>query len=136
MLRLSKRTDYGLLAICDLAGLPRGACRSAREIAVSYSIPPALMAKLMQRLARRGLVASHHGAKGGYHIARPAASISLREVIEAIEGPTAMVECLDPCKGECPQESTCTVRRPLHQVQARLLEMLGRTTVGDLRREA
>jgi Rrf2 family protein len=133
MLRLSKSTDYGLMAMRRLALLPRGACRSAREIASEHRIPPALMAKLLQRLARKGLVASHHGTKGGYRIARPASTISLVEVIEAIEGPMAMLECLDPCKGDCPQEKACTVRSPLHRVQARILEELARTTIGDLR---
>lgn len=133
MLRLSKSTDYGLMAMRRLALLPRGACRSAREIASEHCIPPALMAKLLQRLARKGLVASLHGTKGGYRIARPASKISVREVIEAIEGPMAILECLDPCKGDCPQEEACTVRTPLHRVQRRIVEELGRTTVGDLR---
>ena len=133
MLRLSKRTDYGLMAMRHLALLPRGACCSAREIARGHSIPPALMAKLLQRLARRGLVASLHGTKGGYQIARPASQISLRDVIEAIEGPMAMLECLDPGKRDCAQEDCCTVRAPLHRVQQRIIAELARTTVGDLR---
>jgi len=132
MMRLSKRTDYGLMAIRHLAMLPGGAYLSAREIALEHRIPPALLAKLLQRLARKGLVSSHHGTKGGYQIARPARDITLREVIEAIEGPVAIIECLDPCKGECPQDSTCTVKRPLHEIQRRIAEVLGRTTLGDL----
>jgi Rrf2 family protein len=134
MIRLSKRTDYGLMAIRQLAMLPKGECRSAREIATEHHIPPALLAKLLQRLARCGLVASHHGTKGGYRIARPAASISLRDVIEAIEGSTAVVECLDPCKRGCAQHDSCTVREPLHHVQRRILEVLGHTSVSDLTR--
>jgi Rrf2 family protein len=132
MIRLSKRTDYGLMAIRLLALLPEGTCRSARAIAREHRIPQALMAKLLQRMARRGLVASHHGTKGGYQIARPPATITLREIVEAIEGPMAVVECLDPSRPECCQDATCTVKTPLHQVQRRILEMLGRTTVIDL----
>jgi Rrf2 family protein len=134
MLRLSKRTDYGLMAMRRLSLLPRGTCRSARAIALEHRIPPALMAKLLQRLARSGLVASLHGTKGGYRIARPASQITLREVIEAIEGPVAMLECLDPCKGECAQDGSCTVKTPLHRVQERILDTLARTHVSDLRR--
>lgn len=132
MLRLSKRTDYGLMAMRHLALLPRGACGSAREIARAHGIPPALMAKLLQRLARRGLVASRHGTKGGYRMARPAAFISLREVIEAIEGPMAVVECLDPCRGRCDQDGRCTVKAPLHLVQRRIADLLARTWVSEL----
>ena len=133
MLRLSKRTDYGLMAMRQLSLLPRGTCRSARAIALEHRIPPALMAKLLQRLARSGLVASLHGTKGGYRIARPASQITLREVIEAIEGPVAMLECLDPCKGDCAQDESCTVKTPLHRVQERILDTLARTHVSDLR---
>ena len=132
MIRLSKRTDYGLMAIRHLALLPAGACCSAREIARGHGIPQALLAKLLQRLARRGLVAAHHGTKGGYQIARPPASITLREIVEAIEGPMAMMECLDPCKPECDQDATCTVKTPLHQVQRRIVDILAHTTVSDL----
>lgn len=132
MLRLSKRTDYGLMAIRHLALLPRGARGSAREIAREYGIPPALMAKLLQRMARRGLVRSQHGTKGGYRIARPAEFISLRDVIEAIEGPMAMLECLDPCGGRCDQDGRCTVKAPLHLVQRRIAELLARTWVSEL----
>src|SRR6266705_7134218 len=110
MIRLSKRTDYGFMAIRHLCSAPAGEYRSAREIAARYSLPPALMAKLLQKLARRGLVASHHGTKGGYQIARPASAITLWEVIEAIEGPLCFIECLDPAKGSCPQLLSCTVQ--------------------------
>lgn len=121
------------MAMRRLALLPRGAFRSAREIAEEHRIPPALMAKLMQRLARKGLVAAHHGTKGGYRIARPASKISVRDVIEAIEGPVVMLECCDPCKDGCLQETGCTVRAPLYRVQQRIVAELSRTTVGDLR---
>jgi Rrf2 family protein len=132
VIRLSKRTDYGLMAIRHLALLPGGGYRSAREIATEYRIPPALMAKLLQRLARCGLVSSHHGTKGGYQIARPASQITLWEVIEAIEGPVGLTECLHSSKGDCPQRETCTVQRPLQAVQRKIAEILGRTTLGDL----
>jgi Rrf2 family protein len=132
LIRLSKRADYGLIAIRHLGLLPGGSCRSAREIAEEYHIPPALMAKLLQRLARVGLVASLHGTKGGYQLARPASQIAVRDVIEAIEGPVALVECLDQRKGDCPQHCSCPVQRPLVAVQDRIAEVLGSTMVSDL----
>jgi len=132
MIRLSKSADYGLMAMRHLALLPHGCCCSAREIARGHGIPPALMAKLMQRLARCGLVAATHGIKGGYRIARPAQSISLREVIEAIEGPLAMTDCHDEHSERCPQDSTCTVKRPLLEIQARIAALLAETSVWDL----
>ena len=132
MIRLSKSADYGLMAMRHLALLPQGCCCSARELAQGHKIPPALMAKLMQRLARRGLVAATHGIKGGYRIARPAQTISLREVIEAIEGPLAMTDCHDPCSDRCDQDGACTVKRPLLEIQARIATLLAETSVRDL----
>jgi Rrf2 family protein len=132
LIRFSKRTDYGLIAIRHLGHLPDGARPSAREIASVCRIPAALMAKLLQRMARRGLVASQQGTKGGYRIARPPTEITLRDVIEAIEGPLAVVDCLDGGRKKCALLCGCTLRRPLQRVQDRIVEVLGQTTVGDL----
>lgn len=120
------------MAIRRLSSLQAGAYLSSREIAEEHRIPPALMAKLLQKLARKGLVASQHGTKGGYQIARSPSLITLWEVIEAIEGPLCFIECLDPAKGECPQLPSCTVQRPLLLVRKKIAELLGRTTLGDL----
>jgi Rrf2 family protein len=132
MIRLSKSADYGLMAMRHLALLPTGCCCSARELAQGHGIPPALMAKLLQRLARKGLIAATHGIKGGYRIARPAQTISLRDVIEAIEGPLAMTDCHDPSGDRCDQDGTCTVKRPLLDIQARIAALLAETSVRDL----
>ena len=133
MIRLSKRADYGLMAMQHLAGVSDGGFLSAREIAAEHHIPPALMAKLLQKLARKGLVASHHGTKGGYQIARAPSAITLWDVIDAIEGPLCFIECLDPGKKDCPQFLTCTVQRPLTAVHRRIATVLEETTLFDLR---
>ena len=132
MIRLSKRTDYGFLAIQHLLTAPRGEYRSAREIAATYDIPPALMAKLLQRLARKGLVASHHGIKGGYQIVREASEITLWEFIEALEGPLGAPDCRHPSAEECRKAGSCAGRRPVRAVQKKIAEVLGRTTLRDL----
>jgi len=132
LIRLSKRTDYGLMAVRRLGMAPGGVYLSARELAAEHRIPPALMAKLLQKLARKGIVSSHHGTKGGYQIARPPAAISLWDVIEAVEGPPCVIECLDPARRECPQLPACTVRRPLLLVQKKIAELLEATTLRDL----
>ncbi|PYQ82993.1 MAG: hypothetical protein DMG03_15490 [Acidobacteria bacterium] len=90
MLRLSKKADYALMAMKHLA--LRGdrsshATASAREIAELYDIPIELMAKVLQRLVRRGLLASQQGTRGGYQLARTPTLISVADVIQAIDGP-------------------------------------------------
>jgi len=78
MLRLSKKADYALMAMKHLAIKPDLSSTSAREIAEQYDIPIELMAKVLQRLARSGLLTSHQGTRGGYTLARPVAAISVR----------------------------------------------------------
>ena len=80
MLRLSKKADYALIAMKHLAMRPDSASASAREIAEQYDIPIELMAKVLQRLARRGLLTSHQGTRGGYRLGRPTALISVADV--------------------------------------------------------
>ena len=70
MLRLSKKADYALMAMKHLAMRPDAPSASAREIAEQYDIPIELMAKVLQRLARRGLLTSHQGTRGGYRLGR------------------------------------------------------------------
>ncbi len=93
MLRLSKKADYALIAMKHLAMRPDSASASAREIAEQYDIPIELMAKVLQRLARRGLLTSHQGTRGGYRLGRPTALISVADIIQAIDGPLTVTAC-------------------------------------------
>lgn len=133
MLRLSKKTDYALIALKDLASSPGGASSSAREIAARYNIPVELMAKVLQRLSRRGLLASLQGMRGGYHLGRSAAEISVADVIEAIDGPVAVTACSDAGES-CDQYSTCNVRNPLWRLQDRIERTLAEFTIAELAR--
>ena len=93
MLRLSKKADYALMAMKHLALQADRGSASAREIAQHYDIPVELLAKVLQRLVRRGLLASHQGTRGGYLLSRPAGAISVSEVIQAIDGPLTITAC-------------------------------------------
>ena len=95
MLRLSKKADYALIAMNHLArkqGSP-SASTSARDIAERYDIPIELMAKVLQRLVRTGLLVSTQGTRGGYMLSRPSGSISVADVIQAIDGPFTVTAC-------------------------------------------
>ena len=96
MLRLSKKAEYALMALKDLASRPEAEAASAREIAERYGIPIELMAKVLQRLVRQDLLASHHGTRGGYQLSRSARLISVADVIEAIDGPVMVSHRLPP----------------------------------------
>jgi len=134
MLRLSKKADYALMAMKHLAVRgDRGAMASssAREIAELYNIPIELMAKVLQRLVRRNLLASHQGTRGGYQLARPPSQISVADVIQAIDGPVTVTACSTD-EGQCEQFSTCNVRDPLWRVRERILSALGECTIAEL----
>ena len=87
MLKLTKKADYGLMALKFLAEHPETPALSAKDIADAYGIPAQLLAKILQRLTKTGLLRSHAGMNGGYALARDARQISAFEVIHAIDGP-------------------------------------------------
>jgi Rrf2 family protein len=131
VLRLSKKTDYALIAMKHLALQAERGASSAREIAEQYDIPIELMAKILQRLARRGLLASHQGTRGGYHLARPAAGISVADVIQAVDGPLTVTACSVHDQG-CGQYAKCNVRDPLWRIKDRILTALAGCTLEEI----
>src|SRR5450759_4346638 len=131
MLRLSKKADYALMAMKHLALRGDRGSSSAREIAEQYGIPIELMAKVLQRLVQRGLLASHQGTRGGYHLARLPGQISVADVIQAIEGPVTVTACSTD-DGSCDQFAKCNVRDPLWKVRERILTALGDCTIAEL----
>ena len=134
MLRLSKKADYALIAMKHLALRSDRGAASAREIAEQYDIPIELMAKVLQRLVRRGLLASHQGTRGGYELARRPTQISVADVIQAIDGPVTVTACSSE-ENQCEQFAKCNVRDPLWRVRERILSALGECTIAELAAE-
>ena len=134
MLRLSKKADYALMAMKHLAVSADRGLSSAREIAEQYDIPIELMAKVLQRLVRMQLLASTQGTRGGYMLGRPAASISVADVIEAIDGPFTVTACSTD-KHDCEQFNKCSIRDPLWQIRERIAAALGTVTIAEIAAE-
>jgi len=130
MLRFTKRADYGLMAIHYIAVQEDVGAVSAKRIAEEFGIPSELLAKILQRLAKRRLIASHNGPKGGYVLSRHPSEITVGEVIRALEGPINIVSCLD--HGGCPQEPRCNLRRPVQKLQAAITQMLDTMSLAEL----
>jgi Rrf2 family protein len=159
MLRLTKKADYGLMALKYLAeqtsahaetgarsasagasshaaasGNPAAsgsAAASAKAIAEAYHIPPQLLAKILQTLARAGLLVSHAGTNGGYALARAARDISAFEVIRAIDGPLFITSCIT-IHGTCDLHGTCTIKEPLRKVNESITDLLSDLSIADL----
>ena len=118
MLRLTKKADYGLMALkylAEQAEAHNAGARSAKDIAEAYHIPPQLLAKILQTLARAGMLISHAGTNGGYALARAAHDISAFEVIRAIDGPLFITSCIT-IHGTCDLAGHCTIKEPLRKV--------------------
>ena len=131
MLRLSKKADYALMAMKHLALRGDRGSSSAREIAEAYDIPIELMAKVLQRLVQRGLLASHQGTRGGYQLSRLPRQTTVADVIQAIDGPVTVTACSSD-DSQCEQFGKCNVRDPLWRVRERILAALGECTIAEL----
>lgn len=139
MLKLTKKADYGLIALRHLAGPARGQTQwartaSAKDIAAAYRIPLPLLSKVLQKMARAGLLISEQGTNGGYRLARDADQISTLEVIRTIDGPIILTHCFTEHDEhvECDQSELCPVREPLRKVHEGILKLLSGITVADL----
>ena len=131
MLRLSKKTDYALMAMKHLASDPQHRAASAREIAERYGIPIELMAKVLTRLVQSGLLVSHQGARGGYELAQSPALTSVAAVLEAIDGPLTITACTHG-DYECDQFSKCIVRDPLRRIRDRIAAILAECSILEI----
>ena len=131
MLRLSKKADYALMAMKHLAMRPDAGSASAREIAEQYDIPIELMAKVLQRLARRGLLTSHQGTRGGYRLSKPSTAISVADIIQAIDGPVTVTACSTEDE-KCDQYAKCSVRDPLWRIKDRILSALATCSLQEV----
>lgn len=139
MLKLTKKADYGLIALrhlCSVAASSRGSVTdrgsaSAKDIADAYGIPLPLLSKVLQKLARGGLLMSEQGTHGGYRLARDPAQISTLEVIRTIDGPIILTQCFTEHNG-CDQTRLCPVREPLRKVHEGILGLLSSITLADL----
>jgi Rrf2 family protein len=138
MLKLTKKADYGLIALRHLATSRGGrGSASAKDIAAAYRIPLPLLSKVLQKLCKAGLLISEQGTNGGYRLGRDAHEINTLEVIRTIDGPIILTQCFtehdEPV--ECTQSSLCPVREPLRKVHEGILRLLSGISIADLSEE-
>jgi Rrf2 family protein len=131
MLKLTKKADYGLMALKYLAEHPEISALSAKDVADAYGIPAQLLAKILQQLTKSGLLRSHAGMNGGYALAREARSISAYEVILSIDGPFFITSCTKGKTG-CELGPSCTIKEPLARVNETIAGVLKSISIQDL----
>ena len=131
MFKLSKKADYGLIAMKHLANHREEHACSANEIAEEYGISATLMAKVLQKLAKHGLVAAKHGSTGGYQLSKQPERISALEVLTAIDGPVLITSCVTS-HGNCDATERCSVKEPLQRVNESILGVLSTVSIAQL----
>jgi Rrf2 family iron-sulfur cluster assembly transcriptional regulator len=131
MMELTRKGEYAIRGILYLASMPQGKVALVSEIAVSAEVPKSFLAKIFQSFAKVGLVTSYRGTGGGFVLARPASQITLREVVEAVEGPIVPNRCLIG-KGACLRDDTCSVHPVWRRVQNEVVAILDGITIEEL----
>lgn len=131
MMELTRKGDYAIRGIVYLAGQPPNKISLLSEIAAAVDVPQTFLAKIFQQFSKTGIVKSFRGTGGGFLLAGPPESITLLQVVEAVEGPILPNRCvLQP--GECERDSFCTVYPVWQQVQQQVRGILKNVTLKDL----
>ncbi len=135
-MKLSKRGEYGLRAMADLAAqTPLGGVVPLKEIAQREQIPAKFLEQILLALKNAGLLGSKMGIGGGYHLAKPADQITLGQIVRVLDGPLAPIRCVskmayEPCA--CPDEATCGLRLVMLDVRNAIADILDGTTLADV----
>jgi len=135
MLKLSKKVEYGIIALKHLLNQPKNEFARAKEIAEAYNIPQEVMAKILQTLTRQGIVRSIQGARGGYVLAKSGKEIKLSNVIECIDGPVGLVDCVNEDNKDCEQIVNCNIIDPLRVIQEQFLIFLSKISLEEINNE-
>jgi len=130
-MKLTRGGEYGILGVLYLAQQDNGKVSMLSAIAKAQDVPPRFLAKIFQSLAKAGIVKSHRGAKGGFSLARMPADVTMKDVIEAIEGPIFLNVCL-MSPGECNRDKICPMHTVWEEAQEKMMEVLDRANFAEL----
>ena len=131
MFKLSKRVEYGLMALQHLA---KSGNATTREISSARNIPYDLLAKVMQSLKRDGIIDSSMGSHGGYALLISPSSVNLSRVMRALDEEANITECMsaDGVHEQCSMFENCTIKNPMNKLQMRMEESVGKMTIAEL----
>ncbi len=126
----TRGADYALRGMIYLAQQPKGTLSMASEIAASEDMPEYFFSKVFQSLAKSGLLNSFRGSNGGFALAKSPAEITVREVIESLEGPITVSKCVNSPE-VCKRSGTCPFHTWWKEVQDSLVSTLDNHTIAD-----
>jgi FeS assembly SUF system regulator len=131
MIRLSRLSDYGIVLMTQLAVRP-GVMTTAPELALTSGLPVPTVSKVLKLLAQDGLLGSQRGTKGGYMLGRPAAAVTVADIIRALEGPIALTECTDAEGGSCEIEPSCPTRTNWRRINDAVIDALEGISLSEM----
>lgn len=131
-MKLSTRSRYGLKAVVDLALCYGEGPVSLPQLASAQGVSEAYLEQLLRALRLGGLVATVRGAQGGYALSRTPAQISVEQVLNVLEGSTALVDCVDTDSSGCKNACSCSARPLFLKLQNRINDVLSATSIQDL----
>jgi Rrf2 family transcriptional regulator, iron-sulfur cluster assembly transcription factor len=134
MMELTRKGEYAIRGIIYLAQQQPGKISLLSEIAEAVAAPQTFLAKIFQNFAKQGIVNSFRGTGGGFTLGRSSSRITLREVVEAVEGPIVPNRCLTGMGG-CEKENVCQVHPIWRRVQSQIVEILDGVSIEELARE-
>jgi len=136
MLKITKKFEYGLIAIRHMALMSEGSVATAKEISQKANISYDLLAKILQRLAKSDIIMSVQGVKGGYRLAKDPSEITLSEIAESIEGPINLTDCqeheTEDTECNCDIYASCAIKRPLNKIKNRFKKIFDESTVEEI----
>ena len=133
MLKITKRTEYGLMALSHIENNPKDILVSSKDIASHYNIPQELMAKTLQLMAKQGYVKAVKGPLGGYKSKIKLKNISLKNFIESLEGPLALADC--NINDKCNQMNSCNIKDPIKRINDNLLNFLDNISLMEITKQ-
>lgn len=136
MIRFSKKVEYALIAMLEMSDQQlSGELVTAKYLAAQYEIPSEILGKVLQALAKSGLLLSVQGMKGGYTLATSPQKINLWQVVQAVDGPVVIVPCLADSLEDCGQYQHCNIRTPMQIIQTQLESFFSNISLLDVRKE-
>ncbi len=131
MTKLNRKIEYSLMALQYIQQRQLSSKVTAKEVADSVHAPFDVIARVMQIMAQKGLLISEQGASGGYRLNQDLKNVSLFQLFEMIEGPTALVKCISE-EGGCDNETSCNVASPLKSLNNKLNTFFKNIPLGEL----
>jgi len=128
---VSRGADYAIRAMLDVASQSEGGRTVTEQIALRQEIPGAFLSKVVAQLTQSGLLRTQRGASGGVFLGRAAEEISLRHIVEAVQGPVVLNLCTGPYDG-CSRADTCPANSLFQQIQQSLAEGLDKATLAEM----